>query len=91
MINYDEVFIKVNLGTQKISFEHYNEGEDELYSTGFVTFDCHKSVDGDGLITPIENLLECFNFDLNFDGDSEHTEKYYRELMKIIKDKSDLI
>jgi len=56
MINYDEVHIKVNLEAQEITFEHIPD--DEIFSEGIVTFECHKSEDGDGLITPIENLLE---------------------------------
>jgi len=90
MINHDEVHVKVNLEAQEITFDHNPKGEEETYSSGIVTFECHKSIDGDGLITPIENLLECYNFELHFDGNIEQPEKYYRELLKIIIDKSDL-
>jgi len=90
MINYDEVYIKVNLEAKEITFDHNPKAEDEAFSSGIVTFDCHKSVDGDGLITPIENLLECYNFYMIFDDEIDRGEKYYRELLKIIIDKSDL-
>ena len=90
MINYDEVFIKVDLEAQEITFDHNPKGEEETFSSGIVTFECHKSVDGDGLITPIENLLECYNFEIIFDGNIEQPEKYERELLKIIIEKSDL-
>jgi len=90
MINYDEVHIKVNLYAQEITFDHNPKAEDVTFSSGIVTFDCHKSEDGDGLMTPLENLLECFNFYMNFDDEIDRGEKYYRELMKLIIDKSDL-
>jgi len=90
MINYEEVHIKVNLDAQEITFDHNPKAEDETFSSGIVTFDCHKSEDGDGLMTPLENLLECFNFYMNFDDEIDRGEKYYRELMKLIIDKSDL-
>jgi hypothetical protein len=90
MINYEDVFIKVNLDAQEITFDHNPKAEDENFSSGKVTFECHKSEDGDGLITPIENLLECFNFKLHFDNNIEQPQNYERELLKIIIEKSDL-
>jgi hypothetical protein len=90
MINYDEVDISVEMDGEYIEFWHEPENEDEIGSQGIVTFECHKSIDGDGLITPIENLLECYNFELTFDGNIEQPEKYERELLKVIIDKSDL-
>lgn len=90
MINYNEVHIKVDLEAQEITFDHNPKAEDEAFSSGIVTFECHKSEDGDGLITPLENLLECYNFQIEFDGDIKYSEKYTRELLNLIKDKSDL-
>lgn len=90
MINYNEVHIKVDLEAQEITFDHNPKAEDEASSSGIVTFECHKSEDGDGLITPLENLLECYNFQIEFDGDIKYSEKYTRELLNLIKDKSDL-
>ena len=90
MINYNEVHIKVNLDAQEITFDHNPKAEDETFSSGIVTFECHKSEDGDGLITPLENLMECFNFYMIFDDEIDRGKKYFRELLKLIIDKSDL-